>query len=186
MWQRLCSMEMIHPMIGWRWDEHGTHKHTHSLWILWSASRACSKTMHSLFCITSWLPYITLCYIDSKIFSAPGTIKHGSIRLPPRSIASLWGCTGGETLRAGLGTVLFKKTSQLYKLSLFAPLRKSTLSLRKQLSFCEASTGFPMKWFLRNNHRNSIMMMCHDSDLGNASDWLKICFIHLEALPRSG
>ena len=30
------------------------------------------------------------------------------------------------------------------------------------------------------------MMMCHDSDLGNVSDWLKICFIHLEALPRSG
>ena len=28
MWQRLCRMEMIHPMIGWRRDEHGTHKHT--------------------------------------------------------------------------------------------------------------------------------------------------------------
>ena len=24
--------------------------------------------MHSLFCITSWLPYITLCYIDSRLF----------------------------------------------------------------------------------------------------------------------
>ena len=93
MWQRLSRMEMIDPTNGWRPDKHGTHKHTHSSWILWSASHVCSKTMHSLFCITSWLPYITLCYIDSKIFSAPGTIMHGSIRLPPRSIACLWGCS---------------------------------------------------------------------------------------------
>ena len=64
-------MEMIHPTIGWRRDEHGTHKHAHGSWILWSVSRVRSKTMHSLFCITcalSWLPYITLCYIDSRFF----------------------------------------------------------------------------------------------------------------------
>ena len=61
-------MEMIHPTIGWRRDEHGTHKHAHGSWILWSVSRVCSKTMHSLPCITSWLPYITLCYIDSRFF----------------------------------------------------------------------------------------------------------------------
>ena len=83
MWQRLSRIEMNYPTISWRRDEHGTHKHAHSSWILWSASRVCLKTMHSLFCITSWLPYITLCYIDSKIFSAPGTIMHGS----------LWGCS---------------------------------------------------------------------------------------------
>ena len=28
-----------------------------------------------------------------EIFSAPGTIAHGSIRLPPRSLASLRGCS---------------------------------------------------------------------------------------------
>ena len=61
-------MEMIHPTIGWRRDEHGTHKHAHGSWILWSVSRVRSKTMHSLSCITSWLPYITLCYIDSRFF----------------------------------------------------------------------------------------------------------------------
>ena len=61
-------MEMIHPTIGWRRDEHGTHKHAHGSWILWSVSRVRSKTMHSLFCITSSLPYITLCYIDSRFF----------------------------------------------------------------------------------------------------------------------
>ena len=61
-------MEMIHPTIGWRRDEHGTHKHAHGSWILWSVSRFRLKTMHSLFCTTSWLPYITLCYIDSRFF----------------------------------------------------------------------------------------------------------------------
>ena len=40
--------EMIHPTIGWRRNEHGTHKHAHGSWILWSESRVRSKTMHSL------------------------------------------------------------------------------------------------------------------------------------------
>ena len=61
-------METIHPTIGWRRDEHGTHKHAHGSWILWSVSRVRSKTMHSLSCITSWLPYTTLCYIASRFF----------------------------------------------------------------------------------------------------------------------
>ena len=62
------KMEMIHPTIGWRRDEHGTHKHAHGSWILWSVSRVRSKKMHSLSCIRSWFPYITLCYIDSRFF----------------------------------------------------------------------------------------------------------------------
>ena len=66
--QILRMGEMMHPTIGWRRDEHGTHKHAHGSWILWSVSRVRSKTMHSLSCITSWLPYITLCYIDSRFF----------------------------------------------------------------------------------------------------------------------
>ena len=81
-------MEMIHPTIGWRRYEHGTHKHAHGSWILWFVSRVRLKTMHSLSFITSWLPYITLCYTDSRYFSAPGTIARGSFRLPPRSLAS--------------------------------------------------------------------------------------------------
>ena len=92
-------MEIIHPKIGWRRDEHGTHKHAHGSWILWSVSRVRSKTMHSLFCIASWLPYITLCLIHRfEIFSAPGTIAHGSIRLPPRSLASSRNCSLATTL----------------------------------------------------------------------------------------
>ena len=59
----LRIMGMIHPTIDWRQDEHA-----HGSWILWSVSRVRSKTMHSPSCITPWLPYITLCYIDSRFF----------------------------------------------------------------------------------------------------------------------
>ena len=61
-------MEMIHPTIGWKRDGRETHKYGHGSRILWSVSRVRSKTMHSLSCIMSWLPYVTLCYIDSRFF----------------------------------------------------------------------------------------------------------------------
>ena len=60
------------------------------------------------------------------------------------------------------------------------------LSLRKQPSFRDATTGFPAKWRLRNERRNSILMTRHYPDLGSNSDWLKICFHQSEVLPRSG
>ena len=44
----------IHSTIGWRRDEHETHKYSHGSWIICSVSRVCSKTMHSLFSMTSW------------------------------------------------------------------------------------------------------------------------------------
>ena len=47
-----------------------------------------------------------------------------------------------------------------------------TNSLRKQLTFGNATTSFPAKWHLRNEGRNSILMTGHYPDLGNASDWL--------------
>lgn len=43
----------IHPTIGWRREEHGTHKHARGSWILCSVPRVRSKTIHSLICITS-------------------------------------------------------------------------------------------------------------------------------------
>ena len=46
------------------------------------------------------------------------------------------------------------------------------LSLRKQPTFGDATTGFHTKWRLRNEYRNSILMTCHYPDLGSASDWL--------------
>ena len=45
-------------------------------------------------------------------------------------------------------------------------------SLRKQPTFGDATTGFPAKWRLRNERRNSILMTRHYPDLGSASDWL--------------
>jgi len=45
-------------------------------------------------------------------------------------------------------------------------------SLRKQLTFGEATTGVPAKQRLRNECRNSIPMTRHYPDLGSASDWL--------------
>ena len=44
-------------------------------------------------------------------------------------------------------------------------------SLRKQLTFGDTSTGFPIEWRLINKRRNSILMTCHYPDLGSAFDW---------------
>ena len=38
--------------------------------------------------------------------------------------------------------------------------------------WCYGTTGFPAKWLLRNERRNSILMTYHYPDLGSASDWL--------------
>ena len=46
------------------------------------------------------------------------------------------------------------------------------ISLRRQVTFGNAATGFPAKWCLRKECRNSILMTCHYPDLGSASDWL--------------
>ena len=51
-------------------------------------------------------------------------------------------------------------------------IHSQATSLRKQLTFCCTTTGFPAKWHLRNEHRNSIPMMHHYPDLGSTSDWL--------------
>ena len=44
-------------------------------------------------------------------------------------------------------------------------------SLRKQPTFGDTTTGFPAKWHLRNECRNSTLMMHHYPDLGSAFDW---------------
>ena len=50
--------------------------------------------------------------------------------------------------------------------------------LRKQSTFCDATTGFPANWCPRNKPRKSILMTRlyrrHYSDLGSASGWLNI------------
>ena len=49
-------------------------------------------------------------------------------------------------------------------------------SLRKKPTFGDATTGFPAKWRLRNEGRNSLLMTRHYPDLGSASDGLKNLF----------
>ena len=58
---------------------------------------------------------------------------------------------------------------------------------RKQPTFRYATSGFPAKWRLRNERRNSILMTRHYPDLGSASDCFCFCFFNQsEALPGSG
>ena len=47
------------------------------------------------------------------------------------------------------------------------------ISLGKRPTFHDVTTGFPAKWRLRNERRNSISITCHYLNLGSASDWLK-------------
>ena len=56
-----------------------------------------------------------------------------------------------------------------------------TCSLRKQPTFGDATTGFPTKWRLRNERRNSILMKRHYP----RAAW-EIYFNQSEALPWSG
>ena len=82
---------------------------------------------------------------------------------------------------------LFNKTNTLKNVN-FSPQRKrvhnlsprkwqsncidnSFTSLRKQPTFGDPTTGFPAKWRLRNERRNSIPMTRHYPDLGSTSDW---------------
>ena len=44
-------------------------------------------------------------------------------------------------------------------------------SLRKQPTFGNATTGFLTKWRLRDERRNTTLMMFHYLDLGSDSDW---------------
>ena len=44
-------------------------------------------------------------------------------------------------------------------------------NLRKQPTFSDAITGFPAKWRLGNNWRNSILITSNCPDLVSASDW---------------
>ena len=52
----------------------------------------------------------------------------------------------------------------------FSSANYNSVSLRKQPTFGDATTGFLTKWRLRNECWNSILTMRHYPDLGNASD----------------
>ena len=58
----------------------------------------------------------------------------------------------------------------------FVRIAKLAISMGKQQTFRDPPTGFPTKWHLRNEHRNSILIMRHYPDLDSASDWMKQIF----------
>ena len=60
-------------------------------------------------------------------------------------------------------------------------------SLRKQPTFFNTTTGFPLKWRLRNDYRNFILLRCQYLVLGSASKWSWVKGkLQSEALLRSG
>ena len=56
--------------------------------------------------------------------------------------------------------------------SFWLEMNVDSRGLRKQPTFGDSNTGFPAKWSLRSERRNSILMMHHYPALGSASDWL--------------
>ena len=67
----------------------------------------------------------------------------------------------------------------------FSVVRCSTVRPSvKQNSRLLATNGLLSKRRLRNDYKNSIVMTCHYSDLGSASDWMKQIFNQSEAPPR--
>ena len=61
----------------------------------------------------------------------------------------------------------------LTQVIIFDKFRKDFFrSMKKQPTFRDAITFLPAKWRLRNDCRNSILMVCHYPDQGSASDWL--------------
>ena len=61
----------------------------------------------------------------------------------------------------------------LTQVIIFDKFRKDFFrSMKKQPTFRDATTFLPAKWRLRNDCRNSILMVCHYPDQGSASDWL--------------
>ena len=91
------------------------------------------------------------------------------------AIITRWPCYWGSH-KAGFHST--KEGWRFYKLLKIHSII-STLSydrVRKQLTFDQATTGFPAKWHLGNEDKNSIVVTFHYPDLGTRSDWLKVCF----------
>ena len=123
---RLCC-KWIHPTVGWRRDEQGTHKHAQGLWILCSVSRIRSKT-----CIVCSAlrhqSYLTLPYVTSLQDSfCLGTFAHGFIKLLPRTLAS----SRGYSLATNK---LLQSTPQSSWLNCTWKLKKKTVLISRPLS----------------------------------------------------
>ena len=66
----------------------------------------------------------------------------------------------------------------------FVRIAKLAISVGKQQTFRDPPTGFPTKWHLRNEHRNTILTIRHYPDLDSASDWMKQIFNQSKVLTQ--
>ena len=109
-------MEKIYPTIGWRRDEHGTQIQAHGSWIF-VICITCSFENNAFSVLHYFMVALHYSMLHRfEIFPAPGTIAHGSIRLPHRSLASSRGCSlvticDEETNNDVTTAVLFDMTS---------------------------------------------------------------------------
>ena len=94
--------------------------------------------------------------------------------VPPFNKQRLW---------QDIANIDFKRFSFLF---FFVRIAKLAISVGKQQTFRDPPTGFPTKWHLRNEHRNTILTIRHYPDLDSASDWMKQIFNQSKVLTRSG
>ena len=113
-----------------------------------------------------------------------------SIHIIIQIVRMFWRKSNRQTLKTkGAGIVVYYFTLILHHYDaeeILTTGNNRNFSLKKEPTFRDTTTGLPAKWSLRNDCRNSILMTCHYPDLGSTPDWLIICFIQSEALPRSG
>ena len=93
-----------------------------------------------------------------------------------RAVATFWAMSLVGLIYPGRASVIALKHPQK-RLQVIC-CEKSNFQLlsylRRQLpTFCDAATGLPAKWRVRNEHRNSMLIMCHYPNLGSASGWSK-------------
>ena len=92
--------------------------------------------------------------------------------------------------KTALGTFLFSKEATQLEKDLIKSLKVRDIvspypEKKKIADIWRRYHWFPRQKTLKNERRNSILIPRHYPDLSTASDWLKICFIQSEALPKS-
>ena len=108
-------------------------------------------------------------FVRPNVASEPRTAANAFI--PRARLASLWVLVK-SSFQGNIDSVVMALNVKP-TLILFKPECVKETSLRKQPAFGDATTGFPAKWRLRNERRNSMVMTRHYQKLGVASDWSK-------------
>lgn len=142
-------------------------------WVLrriFSMKGKCSLYLHSENCIASIL-YLSVTLHNNV--GHQGELVHTCCQSPELWVLASFLLVKGQhmlvhtqillTMRFQHSPMSYPKTEQS---SHQADLTSShnSLGLRKQPTFCKATTGSPVKWCLRNKRKSSILMMCHYPD----------------------